>query len=63
MRGNFGLWDQNLALTFLQENIHRFDGDPTSVTLMGESSGASSVHWHMLSPQSRGLFHRASLLI
>jgi carboxylesterase type B len=54
-----GLQDQNLALQWVQENIRNFGGDPSRVTLFGESSGAVSVHMHMISPLSRGLFHRA----
>jgi len=56
--GNFGLKDQVEALRWVRDNIHVFGGNPDSVTLFGESAGASSVHYHMLSPLSKGLFHR-----
>ncbi|XP_072799278.1 acetylcholinesterase isoform X3 [Vicugna pacos] len=59
--GNVGLLDQRLALQWVQENVVAFGGDPTSVTLFGESAGAASVGMHLLSPPSRGLFHRAVL--
>ncbi|XP_065216365.1 juvenile hormone esterase-like [Planococcus citri] len=57
--GNFGLKDQTLALQWVKENIAKFGGDPNSVTLLGESAGAMSIHLHMFSPLSKGLFQRA----
>ncbi|XP_033610104.1 esterase FE4 isoform X5 [Cryptotermes secundus] len=57
--GNYGLKDQRAALMWVQENIAVFGGNPKSVTLFGESSGATCVHCHMLSPFTEGLFHRA----
>ncbi|XP_069495253.1 cholinesterase-like [Ambystoma mexicanum] len=57
--GNAGLFDQQLALQWVQENIAAFGGDPGSVTLFGQSAGAGAVGYHMLSPSSRPLFTRA----
>ncbi|XP_052784797.1 acetylcholinesterase-like isoform X2 [Mya arenaria] len=59
--GNAGLFDQVLALDWVQQNIHFFGGNPHSVTLFGESAGAVSVGMHMLSPLSRGKFHKVIL--
>ncbi|KAK9685539.1 Carboxylesterase family [Popillia japonica] len=56
--GNNGLKDQVLALEWIHNNILYFGGNPNSVTLTGLSAGAASVHFHYLSPLSRGLFHR-----
>lgn len=57
--GNAGLKDQVMALRWVQQNIEQFGGDPGNVTLFGESAGGSCVHYHVLSPMSQGLFHRA----
>ena len=57
--GNYGMLDQIEALKWVQDNINAFEGDPSKVTIFGESAGGSSVGLLVLSPQSDGLFHRA----
>lgn len=56
--GNNGLKDQSFALHWVKNNIQMFGGNPDSVTLTGCSAGGASVHYHYLSPLSRGTFHR-----
>lgn len=59
--GNMGLHDQAAALKWVKANIEAFGGDPDKVTLFGQSSGAFSVGYHLMSPITRNLFNRAIL--
>ena len=55
---NFGLQDQQLALKWINENVHAFGGDKDNVTLWGQSAGGMSTIYHLLMQNSNNLFHR-----
>ncbi|MFE2146771.1 carboxylesterase/lipase family protein [Streptomyces sp. NPDC059456] len=57
----FAVADQQAALRWVRSNAARFGGDPSDVTLFGESAGGLSVCAHLVSPASGGLFRRAVL--
>nr|WCC58185.1 carboxylesterase [Pharsalia antennata] len=54
--GNAGLKDQLLALKWTKQNIGLFGGNSSEITIFGQSAGAASVGYHILSKQSAGLF-------
>ncbi|KAF9003422.1 Alpha/Beta hydrolase protein [Cyathus striatus] len=56
---NAGFLDQLQALKWVNENIVAFGGDPSKVTINGESAGASSVELHLVVKETQNLFRGA----
>ncbi|XP_043213278.1 neuroligin-2-like [Amphibalanus amphitrite] len=62
---NFALYDQRAALSWLQDNIEQFGGDPTNVTVMGHGTGAVCSSLLAVSPLNSNpdvLFQRVILM-
>ncbi|KAF9485003.1 alpha/beta-hydrolase [Pholiota conissans] len=59
--GNAGMRDQRFAMEWVQSHIESFGGDPSKVTIWGESAGAISVGLHFVvnNGNPNGLFHAA----
>jgi len=57
--GNFAVQDMVASLKWVQENIRAFGGDPSDVTIAGQSAGSSDVQSLISSPAAAGLFDRA----
>jgi para-nitrobenzyl esterase len=57
--GNYGLLDMIAGLQWVHKNISAFGGDPTAVTIQGESAGAAAVSILCSSPLAKGLFRAA----
>lgn len=50
---NFGLHDQQIGIQWVSRNISYFSGDPTKITLGGQSAGAASTHTHTLAAKQK----------
>lgn len=59
--GNNGLMDCIMALKWIRENIRALGGDPSKVTIMGESAGAKLISALLVSPQAKGYFQQMIL--
>ncbi|MEC3976964.1 carboxylesterase/lipase family protein [Amycolatopsis sp. H20-H5] len=56
---NFGLQDWVAGLDWVRNNIAGFGGDPTNVTIFGQSAGGAATRALLSAPAARGLFHKA----
>jgi para-nitrobenzyl esterase len=57
--GSYGMQDMIAGLKWVKENITRFGGDPSNVTIFGHSAGGAAISLLAASPLTKGLFHRA----
>ena len=57
--GNYGIYDQIAALKWIKNNIAQFGGDPSNITILGQSAGGMSVRTLVASPASRDLMAHA----
>jgi para-nitrobenzyl esterase len=57
--GNYGHMDQQAALRWVRANIREFSGDPSNVTVNGESAGGIDICANLVSPTAQGLFSKA----
>jgi para-nitrobenzyl esterase len=57
--GNYGLLDMIAAFQWIRTNIGAFGGDPSKVTIFGESAGGIAVSMLCASPLAKGLFNGA----
>jgi para-nitrobenzyl esterase len=57
--GNYGMMDMVAALNWVKKNISGFGGDPSNVTIFGESAGSFAVSTLMAVPSAQGLFAKA----
>lgn len=57
--GNAGMLDLVASLRWVRDNIGAFGGDPTNVTIFGQSGGGAKISTMMAMPAARGLFHKA----
>ena len=57
--GNLGMMDIVKALEWVRDNIANFGGDPSNVTIFGQSGGGGKVSTLMAMPSAKGLFQKA----
>ena len=60
--GNAGMLDVIAALKWIRDNISKFGGDPSNVTVFGESGGGGKVGTLLCMPQAKKLFHKAIIM-
>ncbi len=55
--GNYGLWDQHAAISWVHRNIRNFGGNPVNITIFGESAGGASVNFQVLHKKKKKVLH------
>lgn len=62
MDGNYGLWDQKMALEWVNDNIEAFGGDSKCITVFGQETGGVSIADHIQSSEAKDLFQNAIIM-
>jgi len=57
--GNYGFYDQTASVLWVKNNIAQFGGNPSDITLLGQSAGGTSIKTLCVSPITRGLVSKA----
>ena len=60
--GNFGLWDQMMAIHWVKDHISNFGGDNDRISLAGYSMGGSNAILQVLNPENKGIIKRVIAL-
>lgn len=60
--GNYGIYDQLKALSWVHDNIAQFGGDPEQITIFGQSAGGGSVRCLVSSPMAKPLISKAIIM-
>jgi len=61
-QGNYGVMDQTAAIGWVYDNIEAFGGDPSRITICGQSAGAGSVQTQLTAPAARGMLRGAIMM-
>lgn len=56
--GNYGMLDQAMAVRWVHENVHYFNGDRSKITVFGPGAGAASAGLLAVAPRTAHMVHQ-----